>query len=129
MTEKERIIDQFRKELEKYGVTFLLVYSSFNVERRQQETFMTSNSTPAGVQQILAAIWTPTEEAIAMLARELEAGARASVAQGLAVIEQAAQSHAFESAARLLFERLQTLYTIRGWAQKPTGEPKPSSGN
>jgi hypothetical protein len=129
MTEKEQIIDQFRKDLEKHGVTFLLIHSSANMENGKQETFMTSNSTPGGVQQILAAIWEPTEEAVKLLAQELEAGARASASQGLAVIEQAAQSHAFDSAARLLFSRLQTLYTIRGWVRKSVEEVKLESSN
>jgi len=121
---KEQTIDQFRKDMAAHGVTFLLIYSSHNLLTGKQETMLASNSTQDGVQQIMAAVWAPTEKAVGILARELESGARASLNLDAAALDKAAHEGAFLAAASVLLEMLRPHYTIFGWEKK---EQKPNS--
>jgi hypothetical protein len=120
--EIEAIVEEFRAKLAAQGATFLLVYSagvSNGAEATEYETKITSNSSQAGVRAILAAIWRPTNRAVALAAKALEDTARASVGVTLGALACAARDGAFTSAATQLFEQLRPFYTIHGWEDKP----------
>jgi hypothetical protein len=127
MTKLEETIAEFRQKLADQGVTFFIVYSVKNLLTENIDTRISSNSTQFGIRAILGAILRPTERAIELVARELEAGARAVLsfdgeteAVKVSTIDKARDSGAFLAAAKILFEQLRPFYTIMGWeTEKP----------
>jgi hypothetical protein len=117
MNKLDQIVAEYRQKLADAGAAFLLVYSTKNVITDTYDTRITSNSSQIGIRAILASIMRPTPRAIELLARELEAGARASLGMESAVIDKAVSEGAFSNAAKVLFEQLRPHFTIAGWEQ------------
>jgi NAD/NADP transhydrogenase alpha subunit len=122
MTKLDETIAEFRQKLTDQGVTFFIVYSVKNFLTDNIDTRISSNSTQFGIRAILGAILRPTEQAIELVAHELEAGARAAAAGKATTdaIDKAKDDGAFLAAAKILFEQLRPFYTIMGWeTEKP----------
>lgn len=123
MSDIDNTVRELRTKLAQQGVTFLLVYAAPNPLTNTVDTKITSNSSRQGVQAILTYILRPTKDALARLATELEAGARAGAGMTPEALDKVRDDGAFLAAAKLLFEGLRPLLTIVGWEAE---QPQPS---
>lgn len=115
MSAIDTTIRELRAKLAREGATFLIIYAEPNPLTNTVDTKITSNSSRSGVQAILTYILRPTSAALARLAAELEAGARAGAGMTPEALDKVRDDGAFLAAAKLLFEGLRPLLTIVGW--------------